>query len=609
MKLQNILVNYCEKEKCKSLYYIGSGSIENAEGKLCLQEGATLSFGTFFNGFSLGKWRKYTHTGEYYVNFFGRGNVKLSLHHSYLKEKRAVTEVLLEREVELTEGEPSRLVIPENLTQGICYPVIEAVSKTVWLTEGGYYGTCYLEKQPEIFLALDVCTFRREPYVKRNMEQLGREIFKNQQSPLYGKAKVYISDNADTLGDTFSDTSYIQVFPNENVGGVGGFTRGMIEAMKHKEVTHVLLMDDDAVIEPSAVEKTYMFLRVLKEQYQEFTIAGSLLRENTPWIQYESGAVWNRGKIKALHHHKDMSLLQNVLQNEQEAAVEYAGWWYSCIPVKRIRQYGLPLPIFIHRDDIEYGLRTGREQFIFLNGISVWHEAFENKMPGPTEYYDWRNLAITNCIHYEDYSKEELFHFLLKWVTANVIRYRYRYVKMNLRGIEDFLKGIDWLKAQDGQALHQEIMAMNYKAKPVKEYTGYRGLKEEAFAWEKIEKVEVRKVSRMRKLLQQCTLNGYLLPAKRGKVLIAMPHDNIYEMYRQREILYVDSAGNGFLMERSLKAALDCFRQLWRVKKLIDKEFDQRKLEYAQRYKELTTQAFWEKYLKIHKGEPYGEGN
>lgn len=599
MKLQNILVNYCENEKCKSLYYNGSGSVENAEGRICLREGATLSFGTFFNGFSVGKWRKYTQTSEYYVSFQGTGRVKLSLYHSCMKEKQPVTELLLEREVELKEEQGSRLVIPENLTQGICYPVIEALSDGVILSEGAYYGTCYKESLSEIFLALDICTFKREPYVKRNMAQLGCELLENSHSMVYGNAQVYISDNADTLKNTFEGISYIKVMPNENVGGVGGFTRGMLEAMKNPKVTHVLVMDDDAVIEPSSIEKTYVFLQVLKEEYEEYTIGGSLLRENTPWIQYESGAVWKRGKIKALHHHKDMGQLKNILENEQEETVEYAGWWYSCIPVKRIRQCGFPLPIFIHRDDIEYGLRSGKEQFIFLNGVSVWHEAFENKMPGANEYYDWRNLAIVNSIHYSDYTKDELFLFLLKWVTANVIRYRYRYVEMNLRGIEDFLKGIDWLKEQDGQKLHQEIMKMNYKAKPAKEYVGYRGLTEQELMWESIEKVEAKKVTKARKLLQQCTLNGYLLPAKRGKVLVAMPHDNIYAMFRRKEILYVDSTGNAFLLGRSRKEAIKCYRKLWKIKKLLDRKFDLRKQEYANRYQELTTEGFWHKYLKM----------
>ena len=140
---------------------------------------------------------------------------------------------------------------------------------------------------------------------------------------------------------------------------------------------------------------------------------------------------------------------------------------------------------------------------------------------------------------------------------------------------------------------------MNYQAKTSKEYIGYRGLTEQELMWDSIEKVETKKVTKVRKLLQQCTLNGYLLPAKRGKALVAMPHDNIYAMFRQKEILYVDSTGNAFLLKRSRKAAINCYRKLWKIKKLIDKEFDLRKQEYADRYQELTAEAFWHKYLKM----------
>lgn len=42
------------------------------------------------------------------------------------------------------------------------------------------------------------------------------------------------------------------------------------------------------------------------------------------------------------------------------------------------------------------GLRANG-QFIFMNGISIWHEAFENKLPGFLEYYDIRNLANYEC--------------------------------------------------------------------------------------------------------------------------------------------------------------------------------------------------------------------
>ena len=609
MRLQEILLDDRKNPKIKKMYFKCSGPFEEGEKKITLKKGTKLSFDTYFNSFSVGKWSKYTRTNHYKVSLYGVGKVKVSLCYSYLEQNEIKKKILTETEIDLIEGKKYSLDIPENIESGVCYPVFLALSEQVVLGKIAYEGNCLGKVREDICIALDICTFKREPYVERNIRELNDYILENKASPLYGKVSVFISDNGNTLGERLEKYTKVKVIPNENVGGVGGFTRGMLEAMKEKSYTHILIMDDDAVIEPSAIVKTYTILSTLKDEYQKYTIGGGLLRENTPSIQYESGAVWKRGRIKAGKHHLNLELLEDILENEREENVEYAGWWYSCIPISEIKEYGLPLPLFIHRDDIEYGIRTGRNRFLFMNGIAVWHEAFENKMPGATEYYDWRNLAIVNSIHYEDYTEKELFRFLMKWVTANVIRYRYQYVDMNLLGIEDFLKGIDWLKEQDATKIHQKLLGMNYKTAPLEEFIGYKGIKEEDLQWNNIEKVQARNVNKVEKLFRQITFNGYLLPSKANSVLIAMPHDNIYDMYRQKEILYVDSNGNGVLLKRSLKEALKCFWKLWKIRKLIKNSFETQRQEYAKRYRELTEKEFWMDYLKMDKGELHGQRN
>ena len=82
------------------------------------------------------------------------------------------------------------------------------------------------------------------------------------------------------------------------------------------------------------------------------------------------------------------------------------------------------------------------------------------------EYYDIRNHCIVNAIHCPEYSTRKMKLLLLKWTTSNIVKYRYQYVDMNIRGLEDFLKGADWFMQQEPVALHAEIGRMNYKAKP-----------------------------------------------------------------------------------------------------------------------------------------------
>ena len=98
---------------------------------------------------------------------------------------------------------------------------------------------------------------------------------------------MLISDNAKTLDPEkiIGDTPYIQINPNRNVGGVGGFTRGIIEAMKmqsSKDISHVLLMDDDAVIQPHSLEVNYVFLSLLKEEYKDYVMAAPSCESTSP---------------------------------------------------------------------------------------------------------------------------------------------------------------------------------------------------------------------------------------------------------------------------------------------------------------------------------------
>ena len=102
---------------------------------------------------------------------------------------------------------------------------------------------------------------------------------------------------------------------------------------------------------------------------------------------------------------------------------------------------------------------------------------------------------------------------------------------------------------------------------------------------------------KLEKVLKQSTFNGAIFPAKGLKVV--RPHNNIYDMYGAKEVLYVDSAGNGLLLKRDNKKARECFRKLKKALKELDHNFDEAKKGYAERYSELTTVDYWKQYLKM----------
>ena len=576
------------------------------DGSLVFHKGGAADFNTFFNSFSIGKWRKYTVLETVSLSLKLQGSFTVSLKHHVLSKGQVKTKILEEQTILSAEPKVFTFDFGEGQDNGIYSFSVKSNAHGSILWEGKYFEEVRMPVNMNVNIAVDICTFKREEYVERNMNVLKKTILENPDSPLYRHLYVLISDNAKTLDPEkiIGDSPYIQINPNRNVGGVGGFTRGIIEAMKmqsSKDISHVLLMDDDAVIQPHSLEVNYVFLSLLKEEYKDYVMAGSIMRIDEPNVQYELGARWNRGNIVAQRHYLDMRKLKNLLLNEEEEEpAEYTGWWYTCYPLSTLDKNNLPLPLFIHRDDVEYGMRIGNGKFIFMNGLCVWHEAFENKMQGPLEYYDIRNLAIVNAIHHPDYGPREFKKIFTRWVINNIVRYRYNYVDMNFRAVEDFCRGMDWFIQQEAEPLHKEIAAMNYKGQKREEFYGYKGVKESDFDWKVLSDPEqLAAVKKVKKYFQILTLNGYFLPAKKDKVLVMPPYNNMYKMYRVPEVIYTDANGNCILTKRSAKKMISCFIGLFKMWRFIDKNYDAAKETYAKRYTELTSMNFWRKYLEL----------
>lgn len=588
----------------EELYYRRDGKVSvDADGSLRFGLDGRAGFDTYFNGFSTGKWARYTVVDKVQLALEFEGTFSVELVYQCLENGEVKEEILESRKISGAGRTAAQFVFGANRKTGSFAFRCQALSEDSLLYGGRYFSEKLMPEDLKVNLMVDICTFKREEYVYRNLRLLKEQILENPESVLYRHMYVHISDNARTLDTSMADGYFIKISPNKNAGGVGGFTRGIIEALsrsKERDISHVLLMDDDAMIEPASLETTYVFLTVLKEEYKDYTLAGSILQLNKPYLQYEAGAQWNQGAIEALKHKIDLREVKNLLFNEEESErVEYAGWWYCCIPLSVIGKDNLPLPLFIHRDDVEYGLRTGKG-FIYLNGVGVWHEAFENKVSGTMEYYDIRNHCIVNAIHCPDYTIGQMKRLLLKWTTSNIVKYRYKYVDMNIRRLEDFLKGAQWFMEQEPVALHGEIGKLNYKAKPKEEYIGYKGIKAEDFDWEKLitpDKSDYIPV--WKKVLHLLCLNGYIFPSKKKRVPVVPPYNNVYKMCRLSEAVMADAAGNAVSTKRSIRRMLSCYRDLFRVFRRMKKEYEPACQSFRDHYRDMTSLDFWRKYLDL----------
>ena len=89
--------------------------------------------------------------------------------------------------------------------------------------------------------------------------------------------KVIIVDNAKNvvLPNDLPKDKFI-VVPNENLGGSGGFTRGMLEAKK-LGISHIFISDDDITLIPEIHEKALSLVSCLREDVKDSWLGFSML--------------------------------------------------------------------------------------------------------------------------------------------------------------------------------------------------------------------------------------------------------------------------------------------------------------------------------------------
>lgn len=595
MELQRIMwptVGICT---CSELYV-------RWDKKVALVESETMRFGmhgvawfdTYFNGVSIEKWRKYTKVQNIGLQIEIEGSFKVTLYQKRMIDNQ-IQEQALKEEIFVQEKRGKvELEFPAG-TKGMLFFCLEGLQAQSVFYGGAYITDLAETERREVKIGLVICTFRREEYIQKTIQILEEAFLNKPESVLKDKLEVFLSDNGKTLPEELA-TDYIHIFPNKNVGGSGGFTRGLMEILKKNQqkrtITHVLFMDDDVKIAPESILKTWQVLSLIKEEYAEAFLGGAMLRMDQPSIQVEAGASWNTGKLISLKAGLDLRRPESCLYNEVEEYSEFHAWWYCCFPIEVARNDNLPLPFFIRGDDVEYGLRN-QKPLILINGICVWHEPFENKYSSFLNYYILRNQLIVNSLHCPQYGKKELKKEVFRRVTEEILFYRYRNVDLILRGVEDFLKGPEWLFCTDGEALHQEITAMGYRAESVEKL-------DMAFRYAEYQRSIKQKEGKLARYLRKISFNGYLgIVGGREDRIVSMANPKYCNVWRADRVMYYDAAAEkGFLTQRSWQELLDCYKKMGKIFWMIDRRYEKIRKKYRLKVGKLTNLSFWKKYLR-----------
>ena len=390
------------------LYF--QGMYRNREaGGVYVNKGWYLDLGTYFNLFSLKKWTDYTTlshlqiklnlTGKFYIEIYAINKKKIEqerepdskkvgqigkILNKIIKPKPGIKEEIFLR-MECEGDFDHTFDLSELSYRQECTLMgvrIVALNEGAVFNGGEYWGAFDVER--EVKIGITICTFRREKYLLPNLERLKTLTDRN---PNFS---VMVIDNGGTLEEV--NTPSLQIIHNPNFGGSGGFSRGLIEQVSQNRNTHILLMDDDVLLEMSSFDRLYALLRHLKFDHQKEFFAGAMMILDDPLIQHENSAYFGT----SLGHNYNLKKKSFLFKNENlpDKINKYAAWWFCCIPTDVVRELGYPLPVFIKCDDVEYSLRNDKD-VMTMNGVGVWHESAEEKWNSVTDYFATRNYLLT----------------------------------------------------------------------------------------------------------------------------------------------------------------------------------------------------------------------
>lgn len=569
-----------------------------------LQEGDFLEGNTYFNCFSSPKWSKYTEIERFKVILELRGKFKITLCKSFLDEDTIITNKVKELYHESDEIEEFELEYDYSLDQfkGIYYIRIEAIKNNSCFLGGGYYT----EYKPinKIKIGIVICTFKREKYIKRNLNLFKKWL--EQKSIFKDKIEVYIVDNAKSLDKKEFQTEYLHLIPNKNLGGAGGFTRGMIEVLQRKEeFSHILLMDDDALVDINSIERTFCFLQYVKKECCNLFIGGSTLRLDKQNIQLESAAVWNNNILYNLKSNLDLENEEDILFNDLEESKSYGAWVFNCIPLSQIDEKNLPLPLFVRGDDMEYGIRNS-ENLLTMNGICAWHAPLHNKYSAFMLYYTLRNQLILNALYDENFSVNAAISLLTNNIARELFLYRYENIQLIFKAYEDFLKGVSFFENTDAELNHKELMRYAPKYKSFNELSRTKY----PFIYLKLhhsfKQLKWKRKDKILRIFRVITFNGYFIPklffrGNNNYNIVDLCKAKPVNFFLYRKVLQVDLDGTrGYITEINKKEFFKTLNRFFKLSISMKCGAYRKAIKsYKEEIYKINNIQFWKKYLNI----------
>lgn len=555
----------------------GAVGVSLTDGGADFVAGGTLATSTYYNLLNLGKWRRNSGDLPWELQLTGHGRFLLSIH---LACRNRSTQQLF-----------SEVVTLDGLYRQPFEPYAEASSDALVyfeltaLEDGRLEDFAWATTQAPLRtpdLMLSVTSFRREAEVASTVERFRRF---REGSELRDHIRMTIVDNGQSVD--IADGDGVTVLPNANLGGAGGFARGLMTAME-TGATHCLFMDDDASIQMESLSRTWWFLAYAQDP--RTAVAGAMINSAYRWQVGENGASFELG-CRAHFAGLDLRESEDVFEMEYDTTGPvaddfYAGWWYFAFPVDQVRH--LPFPFFVRGDDVSFSLVNDFDT-VTLPGVASIQESFVDKASPQTWYLDFRSHLVHHLgLPHKRRSWKTLQKMVLSFYLRTALRFHYDTLSAVNLAFEDVMRGPGFFDENADMATRRaDIKAMTTTE-----------------TWQPITSApEPRRTyfPRPIRALLLLTLNGHLLPIGGAKVTLAAQHRDDFRMiYGARQITHLNvDQTQAYTVHRDRRRfwqeSVRLLKNTLRLRRIYGKMMR----EWGSGYDGMTSNAYWTKKLQI----------
>ncbi len=560
-------------------FRLGAGVTVPSPGIVQFEPDGVLGLNTAYNLFSWVKWHRECGIRNLILTLHGTGRfaVEVAAEQTYDRTTLRLDLTLVEDKpcpVDLTDwlGDRHESVVSVTL-RAMSPGTISAVN---WVTPQP------AKRQPKMLLS--VTTFRREKAATATALRIDAAL---QGHPLSEALHLLVVDNGNTL--TLPPLSHVTLVRNRNLGGAGGFARGLAEAMA-RGYTYCLFMDDDAWVDLASIVRTWVFLANVTDP--AVAISGTLTRADEPTVVWEHAAVFDGGcrRLFADLHLLDADDLAEVELSSGRDLLRnvYGAFWYFAFPVSAVRHW--PFPSFVRGDDVNFSIVNPFRVLTLPGVISYQADDFADKDTSMSQYLSLRGdlLQLVLLDHMPKRFRSALRAPCVFFMRMLIMQRMDSLHALNL-AVEDILTGPDYFAANpDLAARRAELSALRLRE-----------------IWTPVTKAlpalqqSVDPEAGWQRLLMKLSMNGFLLPFfGRWGNRIHLPRNDrrlVRNCWGAAQITFLSPDGMQAMTVRHDKAIIlrEGFRMTWNLLRMA---FGFRRLRktWLTGFPNLTSEEFWQ---------------